>query len=301
VEFFQLATEVERRYPKRLWPTLGEALSRLMDYQDVAYARQYLDRLERIRRLEEQGGEPAAYRLTEIVARSLAVWMTYEDAIRVAQYKIRPQRFARITREAGAGPDQLVTVAEYLKPDIEEILGILPGALVGRLAKWAERRWPGEDKPTFGQVLRTTSFLGFLRLWLVTRLRPLRPISYRFAHEHARIGEYLDAVERCAALNLELGCAVARLADVVKGYGNVRRRTLRHFTRVLRELVEPLAGAECHQQNGYPGTRAAVERACTLLLAQPDSIEPALQTVPALIEKLRTASEETPAFATRSR
>jgi indolepyruvate ferredoxin oxidoreductase beta subunit len=285
-QLLQLLAEVERRYPERLRRTLGEALYRLLDYQDAAYARRYLDRLDRIRRVEERVAGPASDCLTEIVARCLAVWMTYEDAIRVAQQKIRPERFARITREAGAGPGQLLTVTDYLKPDIQEILGVLPRSLVGRIARWAERRWPGEDKPTFGQTLETTSFPGFLRLWLLACLRPLRPISYRLSLEHSHIAEYLDAVERYAALNLDLGCAVARLAQVVKGYGNVRRRTLRQFTRVLHEIVTPLAEAELRRRNGFAITRGAVERARALLLSQPDSLEPALAAVPALLEQL---------------
>ena len=298
-EYLQLTAEIERRYPERLWRTLGEALYRLLGYQDAAYARQYLERLDRIWQLEERVGGVTSHRLTEIVARSLAVWMTYEDAIRVAQYKIRLERFARIAREAGAGPGEVITITEYLKPDVEEILGVLPRALVGGLAEWASRRWPGEDKPTFTQILKTTSFPGFLRLWLVTRLRPLRPFSVRFAQEHAFIAEYLDAVERYAALDLELGCAVARLAQVVKGYGNVRRRTLRHFTRVLREIVVPLADAELHRGDGFPLTREAVERTRTLLLTQPDNIEPALAAIPAILEKLNSTSRTTPALASR--
>ena len=298
-QLLELLAEVERRYPERLWRTLAEALYRLIGYQDAAYARRYMDRLERVRQLEERVGGAASDRLTEIVARSLAVWMTYEDAIRVAQYKIRPERFARIARESGSNPDQLVTVTEYLKPDIEEILGVLPKALVGRLAEWAERRWPGEDKPTLGQTIESTSFPGFLRLWLVTRLRPLRPISLRFAHEHAVISEYLHAVDRYATLDIELGCAVARLAQVVKGYGNVRRRTLRQFAQVLREIVAPLAEAEVHQRNEFRVTREAVERARTLLLAQPEGLEPALAAVPPLVERLRIQAAATPALAPR--
>ena len=296
-QLLELLAEVERGYPERLWRTLAEALYRLIDYQDAAYARQYLEGLERVRQVEERVGGAVSDRLTEIVARSLAVWMTYEDAIRVAQFKIRPERFARIAREAGASPDQAVTVTEYLKPDIEEILGVLPKALVGRLARWAGRRWPGEDKPTLGQTIESTSFPGFLRLWLVTRLRPLRPISVRFAHEHAGISEYLHAVERYAGLDLDLGCAVARLAQVVKGYGNVRRRTLRQFAQVLREIVAPLAEAEIHQRNGFRVTREAAERARTLLLAQPDGLDPALAAVPPLLERLRTQAAATPALA----
>ncbi len=298
-KYLELTAEIERRYPERVWKMLGEALYRLMDYQDPAYARQYLDRLDRIRQLEIRVGAGTSDRLTEIVARHLAVWMTYEDAVRVAQYKTRPERYARITREAGAAPDQLVVVTEFLKPDIEEVLGVLPRRLVGRLAEWAQRRWPGEDKPTFGQTLRSTSFPGFLRLWLVTRLRPLRPISYRFAQEQAFIAEYLDTVERCAAQDLDLACAVARLAQVVKGYGNVRRRTLRHFGQVLREIVTPLAEAEFNTRNAYPVTRDAVERARILLLSQPDSLEPALAAVPALLETLHMKSLQAPELAAR--
>jgi hypothetical protein len=90
---------------------------------------------------------------------------------------------------------------------------------------------------------------------------------------------------------------VARLAQVVKGYGNVRRRTLRQFAQVLREIVAPLAEAEVHQRNGFPVTREAVERARTLLLAQPDSLDPALAAVPSLLERLRTQAAATPALA----
>ncbi len=57
-------------------------------------------------------------------------------------------------------------------------------------------------------------------------------------------------------------------------------------------MLEPLADAELHQRNGYPVTREAVERARTLLLSQPDSLEPALAAVPALLEKIHTASRK---------
>ncbi|HSD51137.1 MAG TPA: 2-oxoacid:acceptor oxidoreductase family protein, partial [Candidatus Methylomirabilis sp.] len=69
-QLHQLLVEVEGRYPEQLWRTLADALYRLIDYQDAAYARQYLDRLERVRQLEERAGGSVSNRLTEIVARS---------------------------------------------------------------------------------------------------------------------------------------------------------------------------------------------------------------------------------------
>src|SRR5205085_1550450 len=107
-------------------------------------------------------------RVGAIVARHLATWMTYEDAIRVAQAKTRAARFARIRDETRAG-DAVVEVTDYLKPDLDEIWGILPHRLVAPFARWAERRWP-HGRPTLGQHVRTTTVSGYLRVWLLGRL-----------------------------------------------------------------------------------------------------------------------------------
>ena len=142
------------------------AIPRLVDYQDAAYARRYL---ERLRPLLAQPDVAA------IVARYLALWMTYEDAIRVAQAKTRAGRFARIRAETRAG-DAEIEVTDYLKPDLDEIWGVLPRRLVAPFARWALRRWP-HGRPTLGQHARTTTVTGFLRVWMLTWLRPLRPVS----------------------------------------------------------------------------------------------------------------------------
>src|SRR4029453_18248634 len=112
----------------------------------------------------------------EAVARYLALWMSYEDAVRVADLKTRASRFARIRASARAG-DGAIVVTDYLKPDLDEIWGVLPDRLVRPLARWAERRWP-HGRPTVGQHVRTTTISGFLRVWLLARLKGLRPTSY---------------------------------------------------------------------------------------------------------------------------
>jgi indolepyruvate ferredoxin oxidoreductase beta subunit len=55
--------------------------------------------------------------------------MTYEDAVRVAQLKTRAGRFERIRRDKGVGTGEIV-VTDYLKPDLDEIYGVLPYRLV---------------------------------------------------------------------------------------------------------------------------------------------------------------------------
>ena len=247
--------------PAELRPILHPALARLVDYQGRAYAERYLARL---RPFAERGD----LELAAIVARHLAVWMSYEDAIRVAQLKTRASRFERIAREKGADGGAIV-VTDFLKPDLDEIYGVLPYRLVAPFARWAERRWP-HGRPALGQHVKTTTVSGYLRVWVLTLLRPLRPISYRAREEHARMDRWLAAVERCAALDAELACEVARAAQLVKGYGDVRRRMVGHFDRLL-ETVTRMTEGRAANGGGFQAPRRLASRYRALVLQGPDS------------------------------
>jgi len=229
--------------PEALRPIARQALPRLIDYQDARYAERYLALL---RPFVEGDGEVAAH-----VARYLALWMTYEDAIRVADLKTRAARFARIRDEART-PGAVVEVTDYLKPDLDEIYGILPYVLVAPLARWAERRWP-HGRPALAQHVRTTTVLGYLRVWLLGRLRRLRPISYRAHEEGARMTRWLAVVRRCAAWDVGLAREVAHAGQLVKGYGDVRRRMAAHLDRLL---ASTLAAAEEASREGADFTAA---------------------------------------------
>src|SRR5258705_14011213 len=100
--------------------------------------------------------------------------MTYEDAIGVAAVRVRRAGLERIGGENAAPEGSVLVVTDYLKPDLDELYGILPAAIGGPIARWAERRWP-DGRPTIGQHVRTTTALGFLRVWPLARLRALRP------------------------------------------------------------------------------------------------------------------------------
>ena len=248
-------------FPGELRPILHPALARLIDYQDRAYAEQYLRRL---RPFVQRGH----LELARTVARHLAVWMSYEDAIRVAQLKTRAGRFERIAREKGADGGEIV-VTDFLKPDLDEIYGVLPYRVVAPFARWAERRWP-HGRPTLGQHVKTTTVSGYLRVWLLTLLRPLRPISYRAHEEHARMERWLAAVERCGAWDTELACEIARAAQLVKGYGDVRRRMVGHFDRLL-DAVTRVAERHAGNGGGFEAPRLLASRYRALVLQGPDS------------------------------
>jgi indolepyruvate ferredoxin oxidoreductase beta subunit len=213
--------------------------------------------------------------LATLVARHLAVWMTYEDAIRVAQAKTRASRFARIRAESRA-PQAEIEITDYLKPDLDEIWGVLPHRLVAPFARWALRRWP-HGRPTVGQHVRTTTVTGFLRVWMLTWLRPLRPISWRAHEEHARMERWLAGV--AAARDDALACEVAGLAQLVKGYGDVRRRLLAIFDLIL---AMALRAAEADAAFAT----AAVARLRALVLEGPDGESRAEMLAAAVRERL---------------
>ena len=244
--------------PDSIRAVVEHALARLVDYQDAAYARRYLARLRRF---------TASERVGAVVARHLATWMMYEDAIRVAQAKTRAARFARIRSETRAG-DAVIEVTDYLKPDLDEIWGILPHRLVAPFARWAERRWP-HGRPTLGQHVRTTTVSGYLRVWLLARLRVLRPVSWRAHLEQGRIDRWLETVARAAGWDEGLACEVAQLARLVKGYGDVRRRLVALFDTGLA-LALSAGEAESRLRAGFAVSTALTERFRTLVLEGPE-------------------------------
>src|SRR5262249_14493284 len=115
-------------------------VERLIDYQDLAYARSYLDQLAPVVDAERRHGDGGGRMLAE-TARELALAMAYEDTIRVAELKIRPDRFARVREEVRAKEGQIVEIAEFLHPRVEEIADTLPAGFGRWLLRpgWARR------------------------------------------------------------------------------------------------------------------------------------------------------------------
>ena len=224
---------IRREFPLPLHTLLDEAVSRLADYQDPAYAALYLDRMRGVLAVDrEAGGEAGGWRLAQETARLLALWMSYEDVIRVADLKTRASRFARVRREAAAKDGQIVVVTDYLKPSASEIADILPPAWAARL-----RRNAGAGRAV---KLRTSDVSGFLAMRLMAALKPLRRRSSRFLEEQALIERWLGALKRLgfAALDAELALEIVHCARLVRGYGETWRKSRAAFVKILDELVE---------------------------------------------------------------
>jgi indolepyruvate ferredoxin oxidoreductase, beta subunit len=236
-----------------------EAVKRLTDYQDAAYAELYLARLERVR--AAAAGD--ASDLLRETARYLALWMAYEDVIRVAQLKSRPERLAGIRAEIGAKPDEPVHVREFFKPGLAELSAILPPRLGAALSGWAERRGI-VDRWHLPLRLRSTTVSGHLMLRLLAAMKPWRRRSHRFREEQQRIERWLDTVSRAAAFDPALALEIALCSRLIKGYGDTHKRGLGNFVAIMTALVEPALARR------DSSAAAAVKRAREAALADPD-------------------------------
>ena len=219
-----LVERVRASYPVEAQEIAIEGLRRTIDWQDVAHARLYLDRLDRLR-----AAAPGAPRLLAETARHLALWMTYEDTIRVAALKTRATRFERVHGEVRVGAGQVLAIDEYLHPRLQEICETLPAGF----ARWLERPgWPRrwvERWTEKGKVVTTSSLSGFLLLYAVAGLRRFRRKSVRFALEGERIEAWLAEIVRVVAIDPALAVEVAQCQRLVKGYGDTHERGWRNF------------------------------------------------------------------------
>jgi indolepyruvate ferredoxin oxidoreductase beta subunit len=212
----------------------GHGAARLLDYQDAAYVRRYLDRLARIVAVDVASQD---YRLSARVARRLAAWMAFEDVIRVAQLKTRPGRLARIRAEIGADDDVPVTVHDFLKPGRDELDGMLPASL----GKWLPTRGTGRHGTGLALHLKTSGPFGWLALRSLAALKCWRPRTARFQREQDLIERWLRSVTAAAAADYALACSTADLAVWARGYGDVRHRGLARLTRIFTDWPRRIA------------------------------------------------------------
>ena len=267
--------------PARDFVRLG--VDRLIDYQDVAYARSYLDRLAPIADAERRHDDGSG-RLVAETARELALAMAYEDTIRVAELKIRPDRFARVREEVRARDGQIVEIAEFLHPRVEEIADTLPAALGGWLKRTGWARRLVERLTRSGKVVKTTSVTGFLLLYAVASRKRFRRGTLRFAGEARSIEAWLATILRFAPVSYQLAAEVAEARTLLKGYGDTRQRGQERYDRLMA-LVPTLAGD--------PAGAAAFARLRKAALADEEglALARALAELQQPAEPARTAAE----------
>ncbi|MCX7376293.1 MAG: indolepyruvate oxidoreductase subunit beta family protein [Alphaproteobacteria bacterium] len=213
-------------FPEPAREMLTHGLRRTADYQDAAYAHEYLDRV---------AGFTSDPTLATEAARWIAVAMAYDDPIRVADLKTRPTRTTRLHTEIAATPAQVIETTEFMHPRVDELLATLPAKLGARLERSPLARRLLKTAFERPRRVRTNTLWGFLQLWLVARLRPRRRTLLRHAREMAHIEAWLATV-RAHATNPALAAELLACRRLVKGYSDTHSRGTAKFDQVLTAL-----------------------------------------------------------------
>lgn len=238
----RLRRRIVDEFPAEAHAMLGVGLQRVLEYQDLRYGYEYLDRMAALHEAAERAGGSAFGHLATIeAARWIAVAMSYDDIIRVADLKSRGERFERIRREVGADDSAVVGTTEYFHPRLEELCGMLPVA-VGR---WIE------DSPKVraflnrrlsrGRRLRSHTITGQLMLQGLAGLRFIRRASLRHRIEQQHLEHWLAHVQRALSVDYRLAVEVIRCRRAIKGYSDTHTRGLGRFDQLMK-ASELLAG-----------------------------------------------------------
>jgi indolepyruvate ferredoxin oxidoreductase beta subunit len=280
-----VAGETPVGIPRDIWQQVQEfsepaaslvraGIERVIDYQDSDYARLYLQRLEDIRALESRRGDGSGRLLAE-TARQLALGMSYEDTVRVAELKIRPDRFQRVRDEARLGDGQLLDIAEFLHPRVQEIADTLPA----RLGRWLlETPWARSIVERFtrkGRVLKTSTIRGFLLLYIVAGMKPMRRDSLRYQAEQTLLERWLELVRSTAERDYALAVEVAECRNLVKGYGDTHERGRARFETLMHLLPQIADGP-------HPASTLASLRKAALADESGAALSAAIKQMPAL-------------------
>ena len=217
-------------FPAPVAEMAGPGLRRVVDFQDLAYGAEYLDRVDAVLAKDDAA---RGHVLGREAAKYIAVAMAYDDVIKVADLKTRAERFQRIRTEMRASDAQLLHLTEFMHPRAEEIVGLLSARLGARLQadpSWMTRidRWFGR-----GRHLRSDGILAFGLLWLIGGLRGWRRRTLRHAQEVAHLQRWLDAAMAYLPGDYDLACEVLRCRRLVKGYSDTFERGQSKFDRVL--------------------------------------------------------------------
>ena len=204
-------------------------LRAVIDFQDLAYGREYLAQLSVMAARDNPEKE---FAFTAAGAKYLARAMVYDDVVRVADLKTRKSRFERIRKEMAPPATARLHLTEFMHPRAEELVGLLP-AWLGR---WTQRKPRLMRLIDFifnrGRRVRTDRLLPFMQLYVLAGLRRWRRGMLRHHNERehwqAWQARALEMIDKDYDLSVEL----ILNRRLIKGYSDTHSRGLSKFDQV---------------------------------------------------------------------
>jgi indolepyruvate ferredoxin oxidoreductase beta subunit len=232
-----LQERVAHEFPEETRPMLLAGLQKVVDFQDVRYGGEYLDRMRSLyNRDKEYGGAPHGFEFTIEAAKHLANAMAYDDVIRVADLKTRASRFRRIENDMGAGPDKVMRLTEFMHPRVEEVCGTLPAWLGGFITKRKRLVAALSRVVNKGRHVRTDTIRWFLALYALSGLRRFRRGTLRHRIETEHMEGWLRTAVETLRKDYALAVEVLRCRRLIKGYSDTHERGTSKYDRVLSAL-----------------------------------------------------------------
>lgn len=214
--------------PQQVREMAGLGVKKVVDYQDLAYGADYLTRVETLVALDA-----APYEMSINAAKYCARAYCYDDILRVADLKTRASRLDRVRDEVVVKDGQVMMLTEYFHPRFEEFTTTLPRSL-GRwlqgkkgIEAWYTRHL---DK---GRRIRTDRLSGFLMLWAVSSLRPIRRRLLRHHSEMAHLEAWFQTVVQTAGQDRALAAELLANYRLIKGYSDTHARGMSKFAKVM--------------------------------------------------------------------
>ncbi|MES2540527.1 MAG: indolepyruvate oxidoreductase subunit beta family protein [Pseudomonadota bacterium] len=205
-------------------------LRKVVDFQDLRYGAEYLDRLGTVLSRDDAAH---GWVLSREAAKYIANALAYDDIIRVADLKTRARRFDRIRTEMRVKEANVLHLTEFFHPRAEEIVGMFPARLGAKLEadpKWMARLTRWFDK---GRRLRTDSLPAFVTLHIIGGMKGWRRRTLRHAQEQAHLAHWLDTALAQTSRNYDLAVELIRCRRLIKGYSDTHVRGYAKFDRVL--------------------------------------------------------------------
>jgi indolepyruvate ferredoxin oxidoreductase beta subunit len=232
-----LTSRIRSEFPADLHPMLFAGVKKLVDFQDPAYAAEYLTLIGSLLAQDlAHSGVEKGHAFTGQAAKYVAVAMAYDDIFRVADLKVRASRFDRVRREVAAKDDQIVYTTEYMHPRMEEVCGSLPKAW----GLWIEARpklFAALDRlVNRGRRVRTGTIVWFATLYVIAGLKSRRRATLRHDREIAHRDAWLAKALEILPTNYDLATQVLVARRLVKGYSDTHARGLSKYDRVLSAL-----------------------------------------------------------------
>jgi hypothetical protein len=211
--------------PESVASTVSEGIHRLIEYQGIAYAKLYVERLRRF--VGKRGVDDAMF---GEIARLMAMRMSYEDPVRIAQLKLAEL-------EIDGGGARAPSADDVRKFRLDELVGALPAAVAEPLLDALE--WAGWLHKPVSMRFSNASRWGIRRLKMEASLRRWRRFSVRYAKERVWVERWLHMIDRSLTKQPDAAPAMVQTATMVQGYGDAYRQGLADWHAIIDGLAKP--------------------------------------------------------------